>query len=401
MTRTTHALWIALTAIGCSGTMTGGNGNIGGDASISLDAGTGGDASSGGDAASSADAGIGMDAGSGGDAGSGDAGVVVPRPGFTHGVSTLAGSSDSGYLDGDRGVNLFHNPVNVAFGPDGKVYVADFDNNKIRVVDTAGNATTVTTPAGFARPFGLAFDAAGALYVSTDNDKDNGHTLLSGTIWKIDLHSGAVVVIANAIGRPRGMTVLSDGRLAVADNLHHVIEIVDPVTGQVSLLAGTWDASGFADADGAAARFATPYGLVQRADGKLVVCDYANHRLRLVDLDGSVSTLAGTGIPGFADGAMTAGMFNLPQAIAIASNGDLYVTDTGNYRVRRITGTTIETIAGDGTSGYLDADDRLSSKLHGLEGIDVVPDGSMVYVADGSRGDEGPFNRVRQIDMTP
>jgi YVTN family beta-propeller protein len=402
----THAVWISLAAIGCSGTMTGGNGNNGGDASISLDAGTSVDGSSGGDAGRSGDAGGGVDAGSGGDAGSGDAGigdagVVVPRPAFTRGVSTLAGFSDSGYLDGDRGVNLFHNPVNVAYGPDGKVYVADFDNGKIRVVDTAGNATTVTTPAGFARPFGLAFDAAGALYVSTDNDKDNGHTLLSGTIWKIDVHSGAVVVIANAIGRPRGLTVLSDGRLAVADNLHHVIEIVDPVSGQVSLLAGTWDASGFADADGAAARFATPYGLVQRADGKLVVCDSANHRLRLVDLDGSVSTLAGTGVPGHADGAMAAGMFNLPQAIAIASNGDFYVTDTGNFRVRRITGTTIETIAGDGTDGYLDVDDRLSARLHGLEGIDVVPDGSMVYVADGSRGDEGPFNRVRQIDMTP
>ena len=122
-----------------------------------------------------------------------------------------------------------------------------------------------------------AFDAGGALYVSTDNDPNNAHSLTSGTIWKIDPRSGAVVVIASAIGRPRGLTVLRDGRLAVADNLHHVIEFVEPVTGRVSLLAGAWDASGFADAAGPAARFATPYGLVQRADGKLVVCDYANH----------------------------------------------------------------------------------------------------------------------------
>jgi DNA-binding beta-propeller fold protein YncE len=259
----------------------------------------------------------------------------------------------------------------------------------------------VATPSGFARPFGMAFDLAGALYVSTDNDQNNGHTLTSGTIWKIDLRSGAVAVIASAIGRPRGLTVLSDGRLAVADNLHHVIEIVDPVTGHVSLLAGAWDVTGFADAAGAAARFATPYGLVQRADGKLVVCDYANHRLRLVGLDGSVSTLAGTGIAGMADGALSSALFNQPQAVAIGSNGQLYVADSGNFRVRQITGTTIETIAGDGTGGYLDADDRLTSMIHGLEGIAVVPDGSMVYVADGTRGEEGPFNRVRQIEMTP
>jgi NHL repeat len=169
----------------------------------------------------------------------------------------------------------------------------------------------------------------------------------------------------------------------------------------VSLLAGAWDVSGFVDASGAAARFATPYGLVQRADDKLVVCDYANHRLRLVGLDGSVSTLAGTGDAGFADGATTSAMFDLPQAIAIASNGVLYVADSGKFRVRRITGTTVDTIAGDGTSGYLDADDRLTSELHGLEGIAVRPDGAMVYVADGTRGDDGPFNRVRQIDMVP
>jgi DNA-binding beta-propeller fold protein YncE len=370
----THTLWISMAAIGCAANPMASNDNIPGDAGSSGDAGASGDAgtSTGG-----------------------------PRPAFTRGVSTLAGYADPGYLDGNRDVNLFHNPVNVAYARNGKLYVADFDNSKIRVVDRAGTATTVTTPVGFARPFGMAFDAGGVLYVSTDNDQNNGHTLSSGTIWRIDPSSGAVTVIASAIGRPRGLTVLSDGRLAVADNLHHVIEIVVPTTGQVSLLAGAWDASGFADGAGAAARFATPYGLVQRPDGKLVVCDYANQRLRLVGLDGSVSTLAGTGSAGFADGAMTAARFNHPQAIAIASNGDLYIADSDNLRIRRIAGATITTIAGDGASGYLDADDRLTSQLHGLEGIAVVPDGSMVYLADGTRGEEGPFNRIRQIDMAP
>jgi DNA-binding beta-propeller fold protein YncE len=366
MTRMTHALWISLTAIGCAGNTMSDNG------------------------------GTGADAGTGGDAGTGS-----PRPGFTRGVSTLAGTSTPGYIDGGRDRNLFRNPVNVAYGTDGKLYVADFDNGKIRVVDPAGTTTTLVTPNSFARPFGLAFDPGGMLYVSTDNDPNNVHSLTSGTIWKINPRSGAVAVIASGIGRPRGLTVLHDGRLAVADNLHHVIELVEPVTGHVSLLAGTWDASGFANATGAAARFATPYGLVQRADGKLVVCDYDNHRLRLVGLDGSVSTLAGTGNAGFTDGVMASARFNQPQAIAIASSGELYVADHGNFVVRRITATTIETIAGDRTSGYLDADDRLASKLHGLEGIAVTPDGSMVYVADGTRGDEAPFNRVRQVDMVP
>ena len=191
MTRMTYALCISLTAIGCAGNTTGANDNLPADAGISGDA---------------------------GNDGTGD-----PRPAFTRGVSTLAGSAEAGNLDGDRDHNLFHNPVNVAYGHNGKLYVADFDNGKIRVVDAAGTATTLTTPAGFARPFGLAFDAAGMLYVSTDNDQNNGHSLLSGTIWKIEPRTGAAIVIASAIGRPRGLTVLSDGRLVVADNLHHVI----------------------------------------------------------------------------------------------------------------------------------------------------------------------------------
>src|SRR6185295_12916089 len=110
MTRMTHALWISLTAIGCTGNMMNGNGAIAGDAGIA------------------ADAGITRDAGTGGDAGiGGDAGTGGPRPGFTRGVSTLAGSSDAGDVDGGRDRNLFHNPVNVAYGIDGKLYVADFE----------------------------------------------------------------------------------------------------------------------------------------------------------------------------------------------------------------------------------------------------------------------------------
>jgi hypothetical protein len=109
--------------------------------------------------------------------------------------------------------------------------------------------------------------------------------------------------------------------------------------------------------------------------------------------------MAGTGASGFVDGAMTSAQFAHPQGLAQMPSGDLVVTDLGNYRVRRISGSTVDTIAGDGTAGYIDNDDRLASELYGIEGISTKPDGSLVYVADGTRGDEVPFNRVRQIDM--
>ena len=111
-----------------------------------------------------------------------------------------------------------------------------------------------------------------------------------------------------------------------------------------------------------------------------------------------MTTLAGT-IGGFADGSPATALFDEPQGVAMAANGDLFVTDLANNRVRRVTASAVDTIAGDGTAGYLDSDDRLSAELYGLEGLTVSPDGSMVYVADGSRGEDVAFNRVRQINM--
>jgi len=105
---------------------------------------------------------------------------------FTNGVSTLAGSADAGYVDGARKVARFSNPVNVAFH-DGTVYVADFDNSKLRAIDaTTHVTTTVISQQSFQRPFGMAFAPDGTFYVSTDNGSTGAHDPMSGSIWKID-----------------------------------------------------------------------------------------------------------------------------------------------------------------------------------------------------------------------
>jgi YVTN family beta-propeller protein len=201
-----------------------------------------------------------------GDDNGGDDDGPVP---FTNGVSTLSGQADPGFVDGARKVAKFSNPVNVAFR-NGTLYVADFDNNKLRAIDTTSHVTsTVIAQAGFARPFGLAFAGDGTLYVSTDNDPMGGHTLMSGSIWRIDIGAKKAVVVAASIGRPRGLAVLPDGRIAVADDLHHVIEVVDASNGRVTVIAGVFDAKGMVDGVGAAARFSTPYSLVERDPGWL------------------------------------------------------------------------------------------------------------------------------------
>jgi DNA-binding beta-propeller fold protein YncE len=337
--------------------------------------------------------------GAGGGSSDGPDGGVGGPPPFTNGVSTLAGWPTPGRDDGPRDVAHFNNPTNVAVGPDGKVYVADFDNGLIRAVATDGTTETVIAKQGFVRPFGLAFAKDGTLYVSTDNDDAGGHNLNSGTVWKVDVHAKTATVVIHGIGRPRGIAALSDGRLALSDDLHHVIRILDPKTAGLTTLAGAWDVKGFADGAGAAARFSTPYGIVQRGDGKLVVADYDNARIRLIGLDGSVATLAGSGSSSFADGSMTQASFNHPQGVAIAGNGDVYVTDTGNFKVRRLRGDSVETVAGDGNGGWKDDDDRMAGEFFGLEGIAVTADGSMIYIADGNRGDPLPYNRIRQVKL--
>jgi hypothetical protein len=336
--------------------------------------------------------------GSNGDDGTGPTGDDGDVP-FTSGVSTLSGAADAGYVDGARKVARFSNPVNVAFH-DGKVYVADFDNSKLRAIDaTTHVTTTVVLPQGFQRPFGMVFAPDGTFYVSTDNDPTGAHNPMSGTIWKVDVNAKKATPVATAIGRPRGMAMLSDGRIAVADYMHHVIEIVDPATGKATTIAGAFDAPGMVDGAGAGARFSTPYFLVARSDGKLLVTDFDNNRLRLVGLDGTTATLAGATQAGFVDGAMAGARFSHPQAMSAAANGDIYLTDLGNFRIRKIAGDQITTVAGNGMGGAVDNDDPLMSELYGLEGLSVVPDGSMLYVADGNRGEEVPFNRVRQVKL--
>jgi sugar lactone lactonase YvrE len=325
--------------------------------------------------------------------------VVDPDdvPPFTEGVSMLSGHADPGYVDGKRGVARFNNPVNCAYR-DGKVYVADFDNGKVRVVDAeTGETSTLINQQGFQKPFGMVFAPDGTLYVSTDKNPQSQQSAMTGTIWRVDIAAKMATPVAIGIGRPRGLAVMSNGKLAVTDYQNHVVSIVDPVSGAVQALAGTWQGAGMVDAVGVAAKFNEPYGVVVKGD-KLIVADYGNHRLREVSLDGSVRTLAGVGVAGYGDGAMASAKFSHPQGVAVSTAGDMYISDLENFRIRKVTGDVL-TVAGNGNGGYVDADDKLSAELYGLEGICMKPDGSVLYVADGTRGESVPFNRIRSVKL--
>jgi DNA-binding beta-propeller fold protein YncE len=322
-------------------------------------------------------------------------------PAFTTGVSTLSGCSEPGTADGARGVARFSNPVNVARGPDGMLYVADFDTDRVRVVDDAGNVTTLVSQALFQRPFGLAFAEDGTFYVSTDDNDSGEHSANTGTIWRVNMGTGLATVVARDIGRPRGMVVLPDpdNRIVIADYLHHTVRIVDPDDGSVASLAGAPDMSGYEDGPGPTARFFGPYGVARLSDGRIAVADLFNHRIRAVELDGDVTTLAGAGGEGADDGPALEATFSFPQDVAVDDAGVVYVSDTNNFVIRRLAAGEVTTVVGSGTGGWLDSDDLRAAQIYGMEGIGVSADGTTLWIADGSRGEDAPHHRVRVVDL--
>ena len=322
-------------------------------------------------------------------------------PPFTTGVSTLAGCDIAGAVDGPRPDARFHNPVNAVLGPDGKVYVADFDNHRIRTVEPDGTVATLVSQANFQRPFGIAFAADGTLYVQTDDNDSLEHSTMTGTIWVVDTTTGAATVLIRDIGRPRGIVVLPepDGRIVLSDYLHHTIRLLDPDTTGIVDLAGAFDMPGFDDLAGSAARFHGPYGVTVLPDGRIAVADLFNQRIRAIELDGDVTTLAGTGVEGADDGAAAAATFRNPHDVAADAAGNLYIADVDNHVIRKLSAGQVTTVVGSGTPGWLDSSDLLLAQLHGGEGIDVATDGATLWIADGSRGEDLPYHRVRIVDL--
>jgi len=182
---------------------------------------------------------------------------------------------------------------------------------------------------------------------------------------------------------PAGLVFDAQGNLFVADSRNHVIRKV-ATDGTVSLLAGTVGEAGFANGNGAGVKFDTPFGVVVAGDGSLLVADTGNHMLRRVAMNGAVTTYAGlAGTPGNTNGTLAEARFRSPLGLNRDAAGNVWVADSGNHTIRRITPAgLVETVAGIPDAwGWTDGA-AASAKFNGPVDVAVAMDGR-VFISDG------------------
>ena len=315
-------------------------------------------------------------------------------------VSTFAGSPGSlGSTDGTGTNAIFYQPAGIAINSAGKLYVSDYFNNTIRGISSGGTVITLAGLAGttgsadgtgnsarFWGPQGVAVNSAGAVYIA-----DTANSTI-----RVMTSAGVVTTLAGSPSdgsangatsstrfyNPRSVAVDTAFNIYVADTQNSVIRKITPL-GVASVLAGTPGVSGSADGLGANALFSAPQGVAVDSAGNIYVADTGNHTIRKITSGGTVATLAGlAGLSGNADGTGTSAHFYGPQGVAVDSAGNVYVSDTWNHTIRKITsGGVSSTLAGlAGTCGTFDGTNS-GARFNCPTGVAVDSSGN-IYVAD-------------------
>lgn len=315
-------------------------------------------------------------------------------------VSTLAGQAGvAGSANGRGGAARFNFPGHLAVDSSGFIYVADTQNHSIRKIDSEGLVTTLAGSAAnpgaadgvgigaqFNGPKGVAVTLGGTVFVA-----DTGNNLI-----RMITPGGVVSLLAGSAGNsgsddgaggaatfngPSGVAVDGSGTVFVADYYNNTIRAVAP-DGTVTTPAGVAQGRGSTDGVGNGARFGNPIG-VAFGGGFIYVADSGNNTVRKMDSGNGVSTLAGlAGGAGTADGVRSAARFNAAQGVAADRAGVIYVADTFNHTIRKITADgVVSTLAGfSGHPGSANGS-RTTARFKNPYGV-AVDGAGYVYVAD-------------------
>jgi uncharacterized protein (TIGR03437 family) len=328
-------------------------------------------------------------------------------------IDTIAGSGPPGPLPfnfgGDNGLAtnaLLSRPVGVAVNPNGDIFIADVGNGRVRVVSNG----TIATVAMVDDPEALAADSAGNVYIA-NTLYDEILKLSNGALTTFaGLGSGLVdngpfpYTFPYQLYNPRGVAADSAGNVYISDTVNQRVRKVS--NGTITTVAGT-GAAGFSGDNGPAinAQFYFPSGLAVDSSGNLFIVDSENYRIRKVS-NGTITTVAGTGAAGFSGGGVVLGsagiggdgglalsaQLNGPAGLATDNTGNLFIADTSNSRIREVSSDVISSVAGSNVFGGLGGDNgpATSALLKGPWGV-AVDSGGNLYIADTSN------NRVRKV----
>jgi sugar lactone lactonase YvrE len=341
-------------------------------------------------------------------------------------VNTVAGDNRDGFNEevcvGPADA-LFRRPRRLALGTDGLLYITDNQNHAIRTLNPAtGQVCTVAGtgqegyndsgnergfPPTFSFPNGLALDSSGTIYVTENGNGVVRRIRRSGAVITVDTFAGLFqeigdrarqkrlnstrigqdgyrddALLASGFRLPDDILVAPGGAIYIADAGNHAIRRIN-LDGSVETIAGN-GVPGFADGIASNARFNTPTALALSADGSfLFVADTSNRRVRKVDLVSKVvSTFAGNGISGSDDGPAHVANFTQPIGLAFDSDGTLYVSDVGSHSIRRIDPDgNVNAFAGGGSSKFRDGT-GVDAKFNSPRGLAIDTQRRILFVAD-------------------
>jgi serine/threonine-protein kinase len=284
---------------------------------------------------------------------------------YTVTVSTLAGTGLPGYKDGPGAEAYFYYPRGIAMDAQENIYVSDFGNNRIRKISTDGNVSTIAGNGIKSYRDGPALDAEFYALNGLAMDKDNLYIADATRLRKFSFSNNIVNIIAGNENTGKtdgtgtdaefsliyGVTTDTHGNIFVTDVRNNRIRKINP-NRVVTTIAGS--ESGYADGYGSNALFSLPGQLIADQQSNIYVADAGNFRIRQMNAAGNVYTLAGNGNFGYKDGRFFNAEFMFPIGITIDDKKNVYVCGEEDV-IRKIDANEdVTTIAGSGVRGYLD-----------------------------------------------